>query len=783
MPLIRRSLALALLPLMLSRLSPGQQPNAIEFEQRADRLLFLNRHVRIEFQASQQGFRLAQFHSRPHRQDFLAADPAEKAPNLIQIVMKIDPSLQKRGETGTLVVGHLNAKAASFRRTGDASASTLHLEWKDIDLKEDKAAMDLEVSVTLKADDPLSYWRFSIKNRSIRYGIERVYFPVLNLAPIGEAKDNVYIYPSVRGRLVEDPFHLPPGYDDGVHRSGRYPAAFGMQFQALYNKQTGAGLYLGTQDPTPNLKNTEAPNSLTHITWKPGHFPPNIGFANQDYSLPYDCVVGSFAGEWWDACQIYRAWALKQSWCRKGPLATRDDVPKWYKEPPLFLVAGSWLNDGNVPKTVEHYLKFLKWAGVRLPCNWYGWKLYRTELTAYDVPHSYWRSGYRNRQGPCGNSHDGNYPKLPALPSFAAACKQLRKAGGMVNPYVCLQIYDQGPVENAPYVNDARPHVIRDTLGNMQTYGREPSWAMCAWSPWWRERLKETCVTLLKKERVGGFYLDTMHGTGEPCHWTPHGHSACGGSAGLLGMHGLCQHVRDAVKAVDPEVITTGEDSAENVMDVIDGKLYQFTLTPKDRAPLFAAVYNDYIPRYGMTLAADKGERFFMEAASLFVEGAQMGRLSLEPMTGGLSFENPEHKEMVDFLGRLVAYYRQDVARKFLCYGQLMRPLSFQRPDPMPTLSHESDGRAVTLPALLSGVFRARDGELAAFIVNIGKAEIPFASAMGLSRYGLQPTVPVDVEGITLAGIRKPYLPGAKDRLTLEGKLPPRETLMFRRKP
>ncbi|MBM4050612.1 MAG: hypothetical protein FJ279_36410, partial [Planctomycetes bacterium] len=245
MPLIRRSFALALLAFVLSSPSFGQQPGVIDFEQKADRLLFWNRHVRIEFQASSQGFRLAQFHSLQHRQDFLAAALADKVPNLIQIVMKVDPSLQKRGETGTLVVGHLNAKTTSFRRTGDASTATLHLEWKDIDLKEDKAAMDVEVTVSLKADDPLSYWRFNIKNRSIRYGVERVYFPVLNLAPIGEAKENVYIYPAVRGRLVEDPFHQPPGYGDGVHQSGRYPAAFGMQFQALYNKETGAGLYLG----------------------------------------------------------------------------------------------------------------------------------------------------------------------------------------------------------------------------------------------------------------------------------------------------------------------------------------------------------------------------------------------------------------------------------------------------------------------------------------------------------------------------------------------------------
>ena len=79
----------------------------------------------------------------------------------------------------------------------------------------------------------------------------------------------------------------------------------------------------------------------------------------------------------------------------------------------------------------------------------YGWKKRFPQLTAYEAPHCYWRSGYW-RKRPVGNMHDGNYPRLPALDGFAETCRRLRAQGGMVMPYVCLQILDPGPAENAP---------------------------------------------------------------------------------------------------------------------------------------------------------------------------------------------------------------------------------------------------------------------------------------------------------------------------------------------
>jgi len=46
-------------------------------------------------------------------------------------------------------------------------------------------------------------------------------------------------------------------------------------------------------------------------------------------------------------------------------------------------------------------------------------------------------------------------------------------------------------------------------------------------------------------------------------------------------------------------------------------------------------------------MSVGAGNAFFVECASLFTEGMQIGWLRLRPRSGALSFQKPEHKEML----------------------------------------------------------------------------------------------------------------------------------------
>jgi len=786
-------------------------PNEIDLTEQGDSILFANRRIGLAFQRAGGSIQLTRLYGIAEEQDYLSGGVVVGFRDIFNVVMTLDPKWSRRDERGgtegstmgvidemageSFPVGSQRCRSVSWRKKGTATESVLEFEWKGIDVREDKGVVDVSVTVTLRGGDPLSYWRINVRNRGSRYGIERVNFPNLNLRPIGEADETMFLYPQNRGCLVRNPLENATRF----HRY--YPHNLNMQFQALYNRQSGKGIYLGTRDPMPSLMSLQIASTRSEIAWRLSHFPPNITFAEEDFTLPYDCVAGPFQGDWFDARQIYREWAVEQSWCRKGPLTTRRDIPEWYKEAPLYFYsfqtsvavsrdsaegARSPSLDASIPLAADHLREFLKWTGMRLPINWYGWKNYTPGLTTYDVPFNRYRVRNQGRWAglPCENAHDGNYPKIGAWPNFSAECKRLRQDGGMVCPYVALEIFNQGPTENSPYAAEARPHIARDLFGNMRTWGVETSWNPCGWTQWWRNRMRETCVLLMERENVGGFYLDVMQGSCLPCYWTPHGHSAAGGNSMTEAMHGLTEYVFDAVKAKDPEAIITGENSAENMIDVIDGILIR-TLAPENTAPILAAVYQDYIKRYGLEITVGKGDAFFIECGSLFVEGMQIGRLRLRPRDNTLSFQKPEHKEMIDFLGRVVGYYKQGTAKKFLVYGRLMRPLEFREPSPMPMLSYTSpycsgEGQ---FPALMSGAFRSEDGELGIFVVNASRQDLDFRADVDLTRHGIPKGAIVDVDTFAPDGTSRQVLSTAKGIVPLKGSLRGHYMTMFQVKP
>lgn len=748
-------------------------PNEIDVWQDGDTILFANRQVGLALHQTPGGFQLGRLYDVTNERDMLAAGPPMGYQDLFELVMTLDPKHIRRDERwmtrmglmsiisemagDAFTVGSHSAKHVSWRREAGDGETKLILEWKNIDVKESKNAVDVRAIIALRAGDPLTRWRFVVNNRGQRYGIERVRFPMMSFRPIDEPADDVFVFPFERGALVENPYAAPTGFGRHLHtEGGYYPINFNMQFQALYDGPTGKGVFMGARDPAASMMTTQLINTRDQLSWRPGHFPPNMTFAGEDFELKYECVVGPFQGDWFDACSMYRQWALKQTWSQKGPLRTRDESPKWFKEAPLHFYthlddsfAGTYDESKNLVIAADHLREWTRWAGMPLGANFYAWKEYQPKRSAYNVPFNRYRHRTKGRWAHMQvlNSHDGNYPRIPALPNLSSELKRLKADGGMVCPYVPLEIFDQGSTENSPYAKEAKPNITRDLYGALRVWGTEMSWQPCAWTPWWRNRLKETCELMLQRENVSGLYLDVMQGTSLPCYWTPHGHTACGGDSMSRGMHGLCEILYNAVKAQDPSAITTGENATENMFDVIDGTL-QATLSSHGHAPLLATVYQDYMTRYGLQMSATTpGDSFFIECASLFVEGSQIGMLALRPRGNTLSFQNEDHKPQLKFLEQIVGYYRQSVSREFLAYGQLMRPLTFD--SQVPTVKHRYSGE---FPALMSGVFKSVGGELGVFITNASANAVKFSARMDLSHYRQTTETVVRVDVISPQG-------------------------------
>ena len=719
-----------------------KHPKPVDFQRMGRQVLLANKKLGIGFLQDKNKLCLTRFYGVETGEDFLSSAHDKAQGKLWELVLRRDKG---RNKAAINITSNSNAEVSSELEP-DPSGVTLKLKWSGVDLPDEPDAIDVEVTVTLKEGDPLSRWRINVTNRSKTYGLWYVNFPNFSLKPIGgEAEKNVLTVPWGRGVIVQNPFANLQKSDKlagGVNGNwGEYPAyPRVMQFQSLYNNESGNGLYLALEDGEGYRKffGFISQPAIGAMQYEAVHCPVNMGFPTEDYRMTYDMCIGPLKGDWYDAARKYRKWALKQKWCSKGPLTSRKDTPRWYKQAPLLLVTATRKGEHMTKISVDRMLAALKFFDTELPLVWYGWKKYDPKMSDYQREGSPWQVPQK-RSRPAENVHDGNYPALPAQPNFASACKTISDAGGHVLAYVCASIFDPGLDENAPYAAQAKPNVVINEDGKIQiAEGGKVAWTMCSYTEWWQKRMSETISALIKNELTFGIYFDTFYGgrvTWSPCFSTVHGHSHGGGNDAYLAARKMLLSMRDAMKKADPKaVIAGGEGSAETAIDLLDSILYVQGNFEAGSVPLFAAVYGDYFCRYGRSIRPWKKAGHYIDCASMLTEGAQMGRLTIHEK------DPKDYPKEMNFMRKLVRYWKPEVGCKFLGYGQLLHPVTFKQPDAMPMVDYiptwaGDDVKPFDAPALHTGVFNAADGSLGIFIVNVSEKAIRVDFELTPERY------------------------------------------------
>ena len=752
---------------------PADQ-DGVFFQQQDGNIIFANRHIRIEFVKKGDKLILTSLYGQAASQDFISTHPKTRS-SLWELVFCKDTGKDDRRYK---VCSLDNAFTSYSLVRANKDQATLILNWNGLGVGDEENIIDVKVELTLKADMPGSLWRMHVTNRGKKYGLWCAYLPVIKLVPIGgKARENYFAIGKSRGVLVNDPFHSDPlnAFGFGAQKGMRWPGVLNMQFQALYDS-TGDGLYLATYDGDGYMKEFQFSPDPRHdlMEYKIGHYPSNMGFPGEDYHMSYDVVLGPFIGDWYDAAQIYRAWALEQVWCGKGVLKDRLDIPAWFKEAPVMLKVLSKKGEDDLNVLKNRVINFIRFIGADLPINWYTWKRIVPETTAYNSTHAK-SLGLQARSYPRTNIHDGNYPVLPALTGFSTACKEISQAGGHVLPYVCARLFDQGVEENAPFAKEARPNTVTDVHGNIKYDAVGVLWTMCYHTTWWQNRLKETVMELIKRENARGIYFDTFYGGNIQCFDTKHGHSHGGGRDSYLGARKLSQAVRDSMKDVDHDSIMTGENPAETAIDLLDGFLYQWNTWP-DMIPLFASVYGDSIPRYGMDLDP-ASDGFYIQSAALFTEGAIIGRLSLhgDDFLKDVDKGSPYTAKM-EFLRKISFYRHCEPGAAYLVYGQLLRPLRLMRIEPDQSVSYYEKSQRykdgfIRVKTLQTGVFRANDGSIGVFIVNISDRKSGFTFGLSPEDYPISNESTYDVMRINERGQMQSVESRTADTLIFEDEI------------
>jgi len=625
--------------------------------------------------------------------------------------------------------------------------ATLH--WQNISTSEEKDILSVLVMVFVSDEDNYLKWTINVENRSTKRGLWDVDFPrIESIVPAGDAQKSALLIPGPHGMAVENPFRIDRTF------KGVYPGPFSfapMQFSAVYGP--ARGLYLAAYDGRMFIKEFYhiCSKQKGAVTYCLRNLPPNRGEVGVDYEMPYDFVMTTFKGDWFDACRLYRQWAIKQVWCSRGTVYQRADIPEWYKRIGFWMLAWEQYShklwaDGEVPvaeknQTIEDIKTISGMVGVPLAVHFYGWHRYPFD---YKYPEF--------------------FPPLSGDEGFKKEVQTLNEAGIRMIPYINACIYDKG-LGSYKKLNVERycikdkhgksyewpiPHSAQFKAGSIDVAVSHFDW-VCPYTSFWQEQIKGISEKLVREYGVHGIYYDVLSGSCRECFDPHHGHTKGGGNYWAMGNRKLLQLCRESIRKINPEVMMVSENVNEAYIDTLDGFLLFGNQHWPGAVPAFQAVYHDYAITFGNCIIG--GERsvqsMTMPVGESFVNGDQLGWFNIRPdllayhrrKASGKAAEAEKEKKRDKYAEFVIhiAHLRQNAGLKFLAFGEMLKPLQFENKLPSVEGKWGSMKDVRRMPAVLNSVWRAPDGTLGLVFCNVNtaadKSDVRYK--MDVAKYGL----------------------------------------------
>ncbi len=206
-----------------------------------------------------------------------------------------------------------DAAARDWVASSEAGEPALTMVWGGCSVGETEGAVDVIVTVTMRAGSEFSNWRLRVRSHSSRYALWQVEFP--RIGPVGPAGS--VCVPSEWGTAWE---LLTPLSD---WRAGYPGTECFAQMMCWWRDKVG--LYFAAHDPGATVKEfavTSRPGRSARLSVT--HSPADMGVPADGHDMGYDVVLGAYDGDWYEAARIYREWATQQSWCSRGPIAERE---------------------------------------------------------------------------------------------------------------------------------------------------------------------------------------------------------------------------------------------------------------------------------------------------------------------------------------------------------------------------------------------------------------------------------------------------------------------------
>ena len=606
-----------------------------------------------------------------------------------------------------------DAEATSVRREGDALvvSSPRHAG----------LPVAVECRFRLVPDSPLIYGRIAVSNGLDR-ALSEVAFPVLNqprvLGP-DEARDTLLL-PYCDGILV----HAPLATD--WLPTCTYPGNASLQALARFNDR--AGLFLAAFDATGQTKHFSADKCDAKLRIAVTH---ELALLRQGaWQAPYDVVLGTYQGDWQVAADLYKAWAIRQRWCRRtfAQRVAEGDVPRWIAEPSLFY---AWSLRGESEPG-----KF----GNRLPQAVPQADAWRTLLGA---PTTMMLMAWE-KHGPWVTPD--YFPPFGGEGPFAAATAGLHAQGHHTLVFLSGlnwtlrkdRACDSGHFDDtAAFETRGAVGAVCGPDGQPQHFKSHPDMGeyaqLCPATPTAREIFLNAALACAKLG-IDGIQADQILGGGmPPCFSPDHGHPLGGGTWSAEAVYKLFDDVRREGRKVNPDFAWSVEEPGEFFIPVLDtyhARDYMQGRWPRNGStiegvPLFTHVYHAYLPGYGGDSCPATAQP---DDAALYQQGMNLvcGKAPGVAVWGSCYAPTNTDAAQARLLREHLRLWK--TAAPFLVFGDRLAapPLDVPAVTNRFWISADRPPRALAVPAVLHSAWRSPENKKATVFVCVAHDPVTF---------------------------------------------------------
>lgn len=530
-------------------------------------------------------------------------------------------------------------------------ANALHLIWQ---------SKDARVIVAVSNDEE-NKLRWNIQAELDNGTVGKVEFPIFE--GLRFDTDNDLIVTWQNGRLLHNPvenflskgLQVPFWMGRGKNAyTNDYPAGLSYQYTAFYAKAQ-FGYYFATEDPDAYMKSyTYQYNEALHaMDFFITNYPENMG-KTTSYCMPYDFVMVLFQGDWQDATNLYRPWAIKQKWCTKK--LTEKHIPETVKKTQLWRVNHT---DDLLGTRTQEYFDTSVYLRDTLECNlglhWYGYNQFHEhdwntpEYFTQELKDSGWPAQLRSWNH---KFTDAGIVKIPYTNArlWERTTKSFQTEGGM-------SVTIKG--EDGNFVNEPWTPVQQLTT-------------ICPACALWHKKMVDMVQEYVLDLDFDGAYLDQVASFNAMlCFDETHPHPRGGGTWWNDSYHKLLSGVRNVMGR---DKIMTTESCCETYVDVFDlflildinfqhNAFAAMTEGNVEQLPLFPMIYGDYAVSYGCICCfTDQAERFEYN----FIRNILWG--ILPSVEAGTAEQIAAGKAHIEAMKRGVAFYKANADTLF--YGR-----------------------------------------------------------------------------------------------------------------